>query len=118
MKIAFTTSGNDLSSLLDNRFGRAPLFLVYDLDNESYKLFDNLQSQNTVQGAGVQSAEAITRLGVQALVSGNCGPKAFSVLSAAGIKIFTAENLTIAEALAQYRTGKLPELKSDDVEGH
>jgi len=118
MKIAFTTSGNDLKASLDSRFGRAPKFMVYDLESETFTVIDNQQNLNAAQGAGIQSAETVARLGVQALVSGHCGPKAFRVLTAAGIKIYTTEATTIAEALAQYRAGKLVESKSEDVAGH
>lgn len=118
MKIAFTTNGNDLNALLDNRFGRAVRFLIYDTDSQSFSLIDNQQNLNAAQGAGVQSAETIARQGVQVLISGQCGPKAYRVLSSAGIKIYTAGVMKIAEALAQYQAGQLLELKSEDVAGH
>ncbi len=118
MKIAFSTSGNTLDSPLDTRFGRAPRFLVFDLDTETFQLVDNQQSLDSAQGAGIQSAETVARQGVKALVSGHCGPKAFRVLQAAGIKIFTSNAATVADALAQYRAGTLMEAGSADVEGH
>ena len=77
MKIAFSTSGSDLSAPLDSRFGRAPKFLVYDLDNASFEVIDNQQNLNAAQGAGIQSAEDVARSGAKALVSGHCGPNAF-----------------------------------------
>ena len=86
MKIAFSTSGETLDSPLDARFGRAPKFLVYDLDSETFEVVDNRQNLNAAQGAGIQSAETVARLGVNILVTGHCGPKAFRVLRAAGIK--------------------------------
>ncbi len=118
MKIVFTTSGNDLNAPLDSRFGRAPKFLVYDMDGGTFEVVDNQQNLNAAQGAGIQSAETVARLGAQALVTGHCGPKAFRVLTAAGIKIFTTTASTIAEALDQYRSGKLAESGTADVEGH
>ncbi|MFA4973973.1 MAG: NifB/NifX family molybdenum-iron cluster-binding protein [bacterium] len=118
MKIAFTTSGDDLNAPLDSRFGRAPKFLVYDLDNSTFEVIDNRQNLNAAQGAGIQSAEAVARLGANALVTGHCGPKAFRVLVAAGIKIYNTDAPTVATALDLYRAGKLAEAKSADVEGH
>ena len=50
MKIAFSTSGNDLSAPLDTRFGRAPKFLIYDLDGESFAVVDNQQNLNAFAG--------------------------------------------------------------------
>ncbi len=118
MKIAITTSGKDLSAPLDPRFGRAPKFLIYDLEADTFNVIDNLQNLNAAQGAGIQSGQNIARQGVKALVTGHCGPKAFRVLQAAGIKIFNTSASTVAEALDQYRTGKLTEAGSADVEGH
>ncbi|MGB3976463.1 MAG: NifB/NifX family molybdenum-iron cluster-binding protein [bacterium] len=118
MKIAFTTSGDSPTAPLDSRFGRAPKFLVYDLDDNSYVVIDNAQNLNAPQGAGVQSAEAIARSGAKALVTGHCGPKAFRVLDAAGIKVYNTDAQTIDEALALYRDGKLSAATSADVESH
>ena len=118
MKVVFTTSGNHLDSPLDSRFGRAPKFLIYDLDTETFEVMDNQQGVNAAQGAGIQSAEAIARSGVKAVVTGHCGPKAFHVLSAAGIKIYQSDAETVAAALEQYRKGSLPEAGGADVSGH
>ena len=118
MKIALTTSGNDLNAPLDSRFGRAPKFLIYDLEGNSFEVVDNEQNLNAAQGAGIQSAQNIARLGAKALVTGHCGPKAFRVLVAAGIKIYNTSAATVTEALEQYRGGKLAEATSADVDGH
>jgi predicted Fe-Mo cluster-binding NifX family protein len=118
LKIAFTTSGETLDAPLDSRFGRAPKFLIYDTDNNTFKVVDNQQNLNAAQGAGIQAAEAVSRLGAEAVVTGHCGPKAFHVLLAAGIRIFNSDAPTVAEALEQYRAGKLDEAKAADVEGH
>ncbi len=118
MKIVFTTSGNDLSAPLDSRFGRAAKFLIYDLDKEKFEIIDNQQNLNAAQGAGIQSAETVARSGAKVLVSGHCGPKAFRVLAAAEIKVYTSDAATVAEALEQFKAGKLKEAGNADVEGH
>lgn len=116
--MVFTTSGSDLKAPLDSRFGRAPKFLVYDLDTGAFTVIDNQQNLNAAQGAGIQSAETVARTGAKGLVTGHCGPKAFRVLSAAGIKIYTCSAPTVAAALDEYRAGKLVEASTADVEGH
>jgi predicted Fe-Mo cluster-binding NifX family protein len=118
MKVAFTTSGNDLAGQLDSRFGRAPRFLVYDLDRDTFEVIDNQQNLNAAQGAGIQSAETIARSGANILVTGHCGPKAFRVLSAARIKLYRTDAPTVAASLEEFRTGKLTETTAADVEGH
>lgn len=118
MKIVFTTSGNDLNAPLDSRFGRAALFLIYDLDTNTFEVIDNQKNLDAAQGAGIQSAETVARLGAKALVTGHCGPKAFRVLSAAGIKVYLTDAATVEEALECFRTGKLTMSPSGDVEAH
>lgn len=118
MKIAFTSSGESLSSPLNSTFGRAPKFLIYDLECNEFTVIDNKQSLNAAQGAGIQAAQTVAQSGAQCLVSGHCGPKAFRVLSTAGIKVYYTSTPTVAIALEQYRAGKLSETDSADVEGH
>jgi predicted Fe-Mo cluster-binding NifX family protein len=118
MKIAFTTSGNDLAAPLDSRFGRAPKYIVYDLESGAFEVVDNEKNLNAAQGAGIQAAESVVRLGAGSVVTGHCGPKAFRVLSAAGVKVYNTDAPTVAEALDRFRAGKLVEARSADVEGH
>jgi predicted Fe-Mo cluster-binding NifX family protein len=118
MKIAFSSSGDGLGAQMDSRFGRAPKFLVYDLEQDSFEMIDNRQNLNAAQGAGIQAAQTVARAGVRGVVTGHCGPKAFRALVAAGIQIFNAPTATVAEALAQYRSGKLSEVDTADVDGH
>lgn len=118
MKIAITTSGSDLNAPLDSRFGRAPKFLIYDLETKTFEVVDNEQNLNAAQGAGIQSAQNIARLDVKALITGHCGPKAFRVLQAAKINIYNTSAATVAEALDSYQAGKLAEAADADVEGH
>jgi predicted Fe-Mo cluster-binding NifX family protein len=118
VKIAFTTSGETLEAPLDGRFGRAPKFILYDMEKDCFEVIDNRQSLNTPQGAGIQAAEAMVRAGAKGLVTGHCGPNAFRALSAAGITIYSCEEPTVAAALKAFRSGVLKPMESADVEGH
>ncbi len=118
MKIAFTSTGCDLEAALDPRFGRAAKFIVCDLDTGGFEAVDNSQNLNAAQGAGIQAAETVARLGATALVTGHCGPKAFRVLRAAGIKIYNTDAQTVATALEKFRRNELVEASGADVEGH
>ena len=118
MKIAFSTSGSDLNAPMDARFGRAAKFLVYDTETATFQVVDNSQNLNAAQGAGIQAAQTVAAGGAQVLVTGHCGPKAFRVLVAAGIKVYTSDAPTITAALKLYREGKLKESVEADVEGH
>lgn len=118
MKIVFTTSGDGPDAPLDDRFGRAPKFLVYDLDGDTWDLLDNAQNLGASQGAGIQAAEAVVRAGARAVVTGHCGPKAFRVLAAAGVTVYNTEVATVSAALVEFRAGHLVPAHGADVEGH
>lgn len=118
VKIAFSVRGNVLESPLDERFGRASGFLIYDEETGTFTIVDNAKNLNADQGAGIQSAENVIRTGAKALVTGHCGPKAFRVLSAAGVSVYNADAPSVAEALDRFRSGRLKIISEADVDGH
>ena len=118
MKIIVTGSGDKLTDAVDPRFGRASQFLLVDMETGAMTAHDNAQNLNAAQGAGIQAAETVARLGAGAVITGNVGPKAFRVLSAAGIKVFLVKDGTIADAISGYKKGELSETKDSNVEGH
>ncbi|MBV5339933.1 MAG: NifB/NifX family molybdenum-iron cluster-binding protein [Deltaproteobacteria bacterium] len=118
MKIAVTTSGDNLAAPLDSRFGRAARILVYDTVTKGFQMIDNTQNLNAAQGAGIQAAQTVANAGANALITGHCGPKAFRVLHAAGIKVYNCEAATVGDALNQLEDGKLQIASGADVEGH
>jgi len=118
MKIAVTTSGENLAAPLDSRFGRAARFLVYDTDSKEFAIIDNTQNLNAAQGAGIQAAQNVAAAGANAVITGHCGPKAFRVLQAARIAVYNCEAATVLEALDLLEAGHLKPASEADVEGH
>ena len=118
MKIAITVDGETLEANLDSRFGRAKRFMLYDTEKDSFTLLDNTQNLNAAQGAGIQSAQNIAAAGAEALITGHTGPKAFTVLQAAGIAIYHSDVLPVKDAIAAFKIGKLKKADTADVEGH
>jgi len=49
---------------VDPRFGRANWFIVINMETGEYQVASNAQNLNASQGAGIQSAENISRYGV------------------------------------------------------
>jgi predicted Fe-Mo cluster-binding NifX family protein len=116
--VCFTTSGDDLDAPFDARFGRAPKYLIYDTENNTFRMADNSGSAQASHGAGIQAAQAVANLGVKAVVTGHCGPKAFRALNAAGVDIYNTNAATVAEALEAFSTGALKPVGAPDVAGH
>lgn len=118
MKIACTASGPSLDDQLDGRFGRASVFIIYDLESDSFEVRDNAQNLEAAQGAGIQAAQHVAQSGARAVITGHTGPKAFKVLESAGIAIFVCSAMTVRQAIAAYREGSLTQIREADVEGH
>ncbi len=118
MKIAVTAEGKELTGVMDGRFGRAKYFIIVDIETGDFTAHDNAQNLNATQGAGIQAAETAARLGAEAVVTGNVGPKAFRVLNATGVKVYLAGEGTVAEAIQKFKNGELKESTAANVEGH
>jgi len=107
MKIAITTSGKDLDAPVDPRFGRAKSFVIYDTESDQWSVLDNAQNLNAAQGAGIQAATAVVKAGAEAVLTGNCGPKAFRALSAGRVKVYAGVSGTVREAVEKFLSGTL-----------
>ncbi len=111
MKVAVSSTGKDLDSGIDPRFGRANYFVVVDSDSgQVVNVIDNTSAQNAAHGAGINAAQTVADSGVRAVLTGRVGPKAFAVLQAAGIDIFLDVSGTVREAVERFKSGSL---KSD-----
>ena len=106
MKICITANGKTMDASVDPRFGRCQYFVIADPDTMTSESFDN-SAASASGGAGIQAAQNIVSHNIDVLITGNIGPNAHQVLSAANIKIATGASGTIADAIKQYMDGKL-----------
>ncbi len=118
MKVVVTSSGKSLDAAVDPRFGRAPQFICVDTATGETTVVDNTAGVSAAQGAGVQAAETVARLGADCLLTGHCGPKAFRALEAANIPVYVGASGTVADALQQLEKGRLERATKPDVGGH
>ncbi|MFH0878242.1 MAG: NifB/NifX family molybdenum-iron cluster-binding protein [Lentisphaerota bacterium] len=118
MKIAITAKEGTLASDLDPHFGRAKTLIVFETDTNQFTAHDNAQNLNAAQGAGIQAAQMVSRLGAKALITGNVGPKAFRTLKEAGIKIYLSSAGTVTEAIEAFNKNELKEPSGATKEGH
>ncbi len=118
MKIAVTSMGETLESPVDPRFGRGRYLLVYDTEKEDYEVIDNQANVQAAQGAGVQAAQAVASAGAEVLLTGHCGPRAFSVLQSSGVQVVNGATGTVKESIERFRRGELKPAGGADVAGH
>jgi predicted Fe-Mo cluster-binding NifX family protein len=117
MKICVSSTSDGLDANVDARFGRCPYFVVVDSETMEFNTFEN-DSSSSAHGAGIQAAQTVANMGAKVVLTGNVGPKAFSVLSAAGIKVVTGVSGSIREVVTKYNNGELKETNNPNVGGH
>jgi predicted Fe-Mo cluster-binding NifX family protein len=118
MKIAVSASAPELDSSVDPRFGRCSYFLIVDSETQEFEAVEN-PFISASGGAGIQAAQLVAGKGVQAVLTGSCGPNAFQTLKAAGIKLIVGVTGTVREAARGYASGaKFREASGPDVPPH
>ncbi|MEA2102333.1 MAG: NifB/NifX family molybdenum-iron cluster-binding protein [Thermodesulfobacteriota bacterium] len=117
MKIAVSASGSDLKDQADPRFGRCAYFHILDMDTGEHEAISNA-SAAAGGGAGISAAQSIVEKGAGAVVTGNCGPNAFQVFNAAGIKVFIGAKGSVSDAVDAYKAGKLSASQDANVKDH
>jgi predicted Fe-Mo cluster-binding NifX family protein len=117
MKIAITATGPTLDAEIDPRFGRCQYFVIVDPATMQFEALEN-SSAMAGGGAGISTAQMIAGKGVDAILTGNCGPNAYQVLSAAGIKVITGVAGKVQDAIQGYKSGKFKVSSEPNVAGH
>jgi predicted Fe-Mo cluster-binding NifX family protein len=107
MKLCITSTGKDLASGVNERFGRADYFLIIDTDTMSVEVVPNT-AQAAGRGAGIGAAQIISDKGADALLTGVVGPNAFAALRAANIKVYEGASFTetVREAMERFKRGE------------
>ncbi len=117
MKIAVTSTGLNLDAQVDPRFGRCACFLIIDTESMEFEAVENTNVA-AGGGAGVQSGQLIADKDVKFVLTGNCGPNAHRVLTAAGIDVIVGVSGSVREAVEQFNTGAFRVADSPNVEDH
>ncbi|MCD6519191.1 MAG: NifB/NifX family molybdenum-iron cluster-binding protein [Anaerolineae bacterium] len=118
MKVVVTATGTTLDSPVSPVFGRCPAYVFVDTETMEYEGVAN-PAAGAAGGAGIQAAQFIVQKGAQAVISGNVGPNAFSVLSSAGVAIYLAgQAKTVREAVELLKKGELAKTGDANVGGH
>jgi len=118
-KLAISSEGPTPQDMVDPRFGRAVGFIIYDAKTGDYSYRENGMAMTMAQGAGIQTAENMVKAGVQAVLTGYVGPKAFAVLNAAGVQVgLNFENQTVEQVYDRFKQGKVQWSKEPNKEDY
>jgi predicted Fe-Mo cluster-binding NifX family protein len=107
LKVAVSATGNGPESQVDQRFGRARWFIVFDTESDGYEALDNTSAADAASGAGIATAQVVIDAGAQTVLTGACGPKASNALRQGGVKIVEGVAGTAKDAFERFTKGEL-----------
>jgi len=117
MKIAISATGSTLDADVDPRFGRCQHFIIADTETLQFEVVEN-SSAAASGGAGISAAQMIVGKEIKAVLTGNCGPNAYQVLSSAEIQVVTGVSGKVKDAIESYKSGKFQSSSQPNVPGH
>jgi len=117
MKVAVSSTGGGVGDSVDQRLGRCAWFVVVDTETAQVDAFENPNGA-LGSGAGIQTAQMLASKGIDAILTGNCGPNAFAALDAAGIRVCIGISGSVAEAVERFRKGDVESTLSPNVGSH
>ena len=116
MKVAVSAAGQNLEASIDERFGRCRYFIIVETDDMSYEVIENTNADLSTS-AGIQSASLVASKGVEAVITGNCGPKAMQVFAATTITVIIGQHGIIKNVVEKFKNGDLKPSTRGNVPG-
>jgi len=111
MIICVTSKGEGLEARFEEKFGRAPYFVLVDGIDGSVKSVENPYKDGS-GGVGPRAAQLIKDNRAGVLITGRPGGNAAEALSAAGIEVYGfSGDKSVGELMDDYRAGKLSRLQ-------
>jgi predicted Fe-Mo cluster-binding NifX family protein len=108
MKICITAQGPGTGDLFEERFGRAPWFILYDTETGATEAIQNglvIESG----GVGPKAVQVLQMHGVAAIITGMIGTHAKDALDASGIAAFRGEpGVSVEDTIRAFSGKKLP----------
>ena len=116
MKVAISAAGKNLESTIEERFGRCRHFIILETDDMRYDVIENTNADLSTS-AGIQSASLLASKGVEAVITGNCGPKAMQIFAATSIKVIIGQHGMIKDVVDKFKKGELNPSTRGNVPG-
>ncbi|HEX7391633.1 MAG TPA: NifB/NifX family molybdenum-iron cluster-binding protein [Thermoplasmata archaeon] len=116
-RLAVSSTGSSTADAVDPRFGRCAYFVISDESSGRTEIVANT-ARALGNGAGIQAAQDLLNRGVTIVVTGDVGPNAYRTLSAAGIRVFRCTGTSVADAIRDFKLGKLVEVSRPTSPGH
>ncbi len=110
MKIALPVKYVKNEYLLSSAYGKAPIFMIYDLETNSFEIVEN----KYLNGRDV--ANLLSSKGAKAVITNHLGQGAYKHLKDLNIKAYFSElkNKPVEESINLFKENKLKEFNEKD----
>jgi len=111
MKIAISSTIKDINGDVDEVFGRCPYFIVADFKNKKIGKTEGIKNKSMDQtsGAGISTAQLLAEKKVNAVITGNIGPRALDVLKQFNVDVYFGEG-AVKDVLQAFIDKKLKKI--------
>ena len=108
-----TQSKNGKESKINEHFGSAPFFAIYNTDDSTFELIENTNAHHS-HGMCQPIAE-LSEKNIEIVICGGMGARALQKLNQQGIRAFKATTGTVEEIIAQYERDSIEELTVENA---
>jgi len=111
MKVAISSTSRSVESNVSDVFGRCPYFVIAEIKDGKIEKTDAIKNESTDQnsGAGVSTAQLMAENDINAVITGNVGPRALDVLNQFNVEIYIGQGI-IKDVLQDFIDKKLKKI--------
>jgi predicted Fe-Mo cluster-binding NifX family protein len=102
--------GNGLNARLSGHFGRAPYFIIVELEDGNVLSVQAVPNESEHFGGFGLPSERILQFRPNAVITYGMGPRALSIFQEAGVAVLKANADTVKDVIEAYRQNRLEEL--------
>lgn len=108
MNILFSAKSEGWNAPMDNRFGRAEGFSLYNEETETLTWHSNKENKESEHGVGIQAAQLVATLEADVVITGgNFGPKASQLIRQTGaLMLEEMSDQTVRQAYEDYKKNR------------
>ncbi len=111
-KVAISALSGKLEGDIDSRFGRCPFFLLVTIKNGEISNIESIENihKDMQGGVGTAVAEMVANQEIDAVITGNIGPRALDVLNQFQIAVFKFSG-SVNDAIQNFIEKKLIQMR-------
>ena len=118
MLVCIPTNGDSgLEDTLNDHFGSAPFFTLFESESEKIEIVKNKNSSHS--HGTCHPMTQLKKYHLNSIVCTGIGKRAIEMLNADGIKVYQSDNKTVSQVIEQIKTGELSEIDASKAcKGH